>query len=269
MQRVDEFDTCELEIYFHEFDIPIEQGATSALISGKNKNAVEESASNECKGDFLEIQSRRFCGNGWMNKMETIPFPPEQTELSFRFRSDQRGSGRGFWIEVRRKPNSCHGRLPPIKKCEKRFSEMKFAMTSPQFPATYANNINCAYFVRKATPDVCGLEMRFSHFDIEPVNGCFYDFFEIEGEKLCGTMRSNTIKRLKFAPEIDQKQFNFHSDKQVGRTGFKIEVVQLTSCDSIFDEQDENDLMNNAKLEQLPAPPSCSVCTSDKGKFHL
>lgn len=192
-----------------------------------------------------------------MNKMETIPFAPEQTELSFRFRSDHRGSGRGFWLEVRRKLGSCYGRTPPIKKCEKRFSEMKFAMTSPQFPSTYANNINCVYFVRKATPDVCGLEMHFTHFDVEPVNGCYYDFFEVEGEKLCGTMRSNTIKRLKFAPEIDQKQFNFHTDKQVGRTGFKIEVIQLTNCDSIFDEQDENELLNNAKLEQLPPPPSC------------
>lgn len=135
-------------------------------------------------------------------------------------------------------------------------------MTSPQFPSTYSNNINCAYFVRKATPDVCGLEMHFKHFDVEMVNGCYYDFLEIENEKLCGTMQSNTIKRLKFASEIDQKQFNFHSDKQVGRTGFKIEVTQLTNCDSIFDEQDE--IINNAKLELLPPPPSCSVCTSDK-----
>ena len=106
--------------------------------------------------------------------------------------------------------------------------------------------------------------MKFSHFDIEPVNGCIYDYFEVEGEKLCGTMRSNTIKRLKFALDIDQKQFNFHTDKQVGRTGFKIEVVQLTNCDSFFDGQDENELLNNAKLEQLPPPPSCSVCTSEK-----
>lgn len=103
VQRVDEFETCALEIYFHEFDVPIEPGSTSSLVSGNKNNIIEESASNECKGDYLEIQSRRFCGNGWMNKMEIIPFAPEQTELSFKFKSDHKGSGRGFWLEVRRK----------------------------------------------------------------------------------------------------------------------------------------------------------------------
>ena len=103
MQRVDEFETCALEIYFHEFDVPIEPQSASPLVTNNKNSIIEETASNECKGDYLEIQGRRYCGNGWTNKMETIPFAPEQTELSFKFRSDQRGSGKGFFLEVRRK----------------------------------------------------------------------------------------------------------------------------------------------------------------------
>lgn len=226
-------DVCELELIFHDFDIPV------------SSIGAARPASFDCKEDYLEVQGRRFCGSGWRDKMEIISFPVEQKELTFYFISNERVNGRGFWLEVRRRPDSCFDRST-LKSCEERFSDEDFFITSPRYPDTYPNNADCTYFIRKYSPQVCALELTFMTFDIESVNGCFYDYLEIEGQKVCGNYLTNTKRTIDFRG--DQKSFVFHSDKQVTRGGFNIKVTQVTDCHS-------NVL--------LPPPPSCNICTKE------
>lgn len=226
-------DVCELELIFHDFDIPV------------SSIGAARPASFDCKEDYLEVQGRRFCGSGWRDKMEVISFPLEQKELTFHFISNERVNGRGFWLEVRRRPDSCFDRST-LKSCEERFSDEDFFITSPRFPEAYPNNADCTYFIRKYSTAVCALELTFLTFDIESVNGCFYDYLEIEGQKVCGNYLTNTKRTIDFRG--DQKSFLFHTDKQVTRGGFNIKVTQVTDCHS-------NVL--------LPPPPSCNICTKE------
>ena len=235
IQRIyDNADVCELELMFHDFDVPI-----SSAIGGSG------SSSSDCREDYLQVSGRRYCGSGWRDKIETIPFPLNEREINFRFVSNERASGRGFFVEVRRKPASCYDRSG-VKSCEERHNEEEFVITSPKFPDAYPGNADCSYFVRKSSPSVCALELYFMQFDIESVSGCYYDYLEIDGQKLCGTYLQETRKIIDFRG--DQKILTFHSDKQVNRNGFRVGIKQMTDCHS-------NVL--------LPAPPSCNVCARD------
>ncbi|KAI1305244.1 GATA-binding factor A [Halotydeus destructor] len=230
-------DVCELELVFHDFDVPITSGDSEG----------EEVASNSCTGDYLEVHGRRFCGPGWRDRTEIVPFPAEHREVTFYFRSNERTSGKGFWVEVRRRPASCFGRNA-IKVCEERISEPEAMLASPRFPGDYPNNADCSYYIRKHTSQVCALEMTFLHFDVEPVNGCFYDYLELDGQKLCGSFLTGTKKVIPF--DTDQKVVTFHTDKQVARTGFHIVLRQVDQCEP-------------GDRLLLPAPPSCNICSSD------
>lgn len=226
-------DVCELELIFHDFDIPV------------SSIGAARPASFDCKEDYLEVQGRRFCGSGWRDKMEVISFPLEQRELIFHFISNERVNGRGFWLEVRRRADSCFDRST-VKMCEERYNEEDFIISSPKFPLNYPNNADCTYTITKSSPQVCALELTFMKFDIESVNGCYYDYLEIEGQKICGSYLTNTKRTIDFRGE--QKSLIFHTDKQVTRGGFNIKVTQVTDCHS-------NVL--------LPPPPSCNICTKE------
>ncbi|RWS13407.1 cubilin-like protein [Dinothrombium tinctorium] len=235
VQRLDDSDVCELELIFHDFDVPV----TGEKDGEKTKEITD------CHEDYLEVYGRKFCGTSWKGKTEIVPFPATQKEVKFIFRSDAEKSGRGFWVEVRRKPGTCYGKKP-VHICEERFSDNEFYISSPRFPSEYPSNSECSYYIRKHTNDVCGLELTFLHFDLEAVNGCFYDHLDIGGQKFCGMLQPNTIKIVPF--DEDQKVINFHSDNQISKSGFQIHVRQMTQC---------------RVSGKLPPPPSCNVCTSD------
>ena len=242
VMRVDDSDVCEVELYFHDFDIPISSLPSTAFQSTKNNKQ------NDCHEDYFEVNDRKYCGSGWKHHSEILSFPSTQRELVFRFVSNEKSNGRGFWAEVRRKPNTCYGtrlKTQASEMCEERFSALEFEILSPHFPDNYPLNSDCTYHIKRANEDVCALELLFFKFDTEFSEGCAYDYLEIDGQKFCGMIPDSAQNIFKF--ESDEKLISFQSDSQVSKSGFHIHVKQITDC----------------RPPSLPAPPSCNVCTSE------
>lgn len=241
VQRGKGDDVCQLDLIFHDFDVPV----TSVAGVGPKIGGI-----NECHEDYLQVGNKRYCGSEWRDRTEIIPFPMGQKEVTFYFVSNERVSGRGFWVEVRKRPGTCYTKKM-MKGCEERYSDPEFYITSPQFPSGYPNNAECTYYIRRSDQSVCGLEIKFLHFDLEPVsnggNECLFDYVQIDGEKFCGTMTPQTVKQFKFIE--DQKVIVFHSDKQVPRSGFHMLVRQLKQC---------------SQGPSLPPPPTCNICTNER-----
>jgi hypothetical protein len=82
VQRVDEFDTCELELTFHDFELPNLSDDSNAVIQ-----QVQEGDPNSvnCTQDYLEVSGQRFCGSYWAGKQQTVAFPADLKELTFRY----------------------------------------------------------------------------------------------------------------------------------------------------------------------------------------
>ncbi|XP_022251869.1 cubilin-like, partial [Limulus polyphemus] len=173
IKRVD--DSCELEVIFHDFDLTSYDTGT-------------------CTEDYLLVDDRRFCGNSWRGKSTTINFPRQLKELTFYFHSNNVISGGGFWIEVKRKPGTCTGvsaRL--LSSCDLTFFEENFFLRSPNYPDNYPTFTVCHYEVRRVDNDICGLEMKFLKFDIEPSDSCVYDYLKVDEKKLCGVITSEAV----------------------------------------------------------------------------
>lgn len=165
--------------------------------------------------------------------------------MTTRFITNRHTSGRGFWIEVTRKLGTCKGE-PPRRGCDRQSNESSFTLTSPKHPNSYPPNADCVYTIERSSPDVCALRLRFDHFDLESVSGCFYDHLQLSAsEKLCGRLAGGSERIIPFASHERSKQWRFHSDGQVGRSGFRLSIHQETKC-------------------ELPPPPSCAVCTSER-----
>ena len=236
ISRIDLDETCQVELHFHDFDVPV----NSSPFPLTNDQL-------ECNEDYLEVGNRRFCGSNWRHKTEIIDFPKEQRELVFKFVSNSKLNGRGFWAEVKRRRGSCYGKRlkpQPVKTCEERFSEVEFELKSTNFPNYYPKNSDCTYFIRKVNRKICGLQLTFHKFDIESSEKCIYDYLEIDGQRLCGLLPDGNQKIVPF--NSDQKVIIFQSDGKISRKGFHVNVRQISDCE-----------------DALPAPPSCNVCTNE------
>lgn len=75
------------------------------------------------------------------------------------------------------------------------FSEEEFSLRSPGFPHDYPHGTRCEYLVRKYSPEVCGLEMKFAHFDLEKGPGCSYDYLDIGHKALCGQLPTGFTRK--------------------------------------------------------------------------
>ena len=241
--RANDLNVCEVEIYFHEFDVSV-----TSLPSTDYQLTKTDGKYINCREDYLEVNDRRFCGNGWKHHSEILSFPANQKELVFRFVSNEKTNGKGFWAEVRRRPNTCFGKrlkTQPSEVCEEHYSYIEFEIKSPRFPDNYPLNADCTYYIKKFNEDVCGLELLFFKFDTELSEGCAYDYLEVDGQRFCGYLPDTTQNIFKF--ESDQKVLSFQTDSQVSKSGFHIHAKQMADC----------------RPQSLPAPPSCNVCTSE------
>ncbi|KAH9359952.1 hypothetical protein HPB48_022515 [Haemaphysalis longicornis] len=165
---------CSLQLRFLDFDL-------------------EESPG--CRNDFLAVGQKRFCGRRrYRGHTEIVDFPKDRDEVTFHFQTNPVVSGKGFWIEVARRPGFCDTRKNVIGPCEERHSQEEFQLWSPGFPEPYASNQKCWYYIRRATDAVCGLELTFLHFDLEQSDGCVYDYLDVDGQKLCGSISQGAVR---------------------------------------------------------------------------
>ncbi|XP_064459056.1 cubilin-like [Ornithodoros turicata] len=215
--------TCALEIIFHDFDLQDTPG---------------------CRADYFKVEGIRFCGQEPRAHREIVEFPKGSDEMSFLFKTDGSKAGRGFWIEIIRRPGNCEPRKNVIGACEERHAEEEFFIWSPNYPQPYGANQKCWYYVRRANERVCGLELTFLSFDLEASDGCVYDYLDVDGQRLCGLITPGAVRVFMFT--ADQLLIHFSSDSQSHRQGFHIRAKQVTTC-----------YPGNA----LPPPPLCDVCT--------
>lgn len=86
VQRVDEFDTCELELTFHDFELPNPTDDSNSImqhVQQYKEGAIGPGVVN-CTQDYLEVGGQKFCGTYWAGKQYTVAFPAELKELTFR-----------------------------------------------------------------------------------------------------------------------------------------------------------------------------------------
>lgn len=116
--------------------------------------------------------------------------------------------------------------------CEIRHQELEFEIKSANYPKNYSNNLDCIHYVIRKSDDICGLELKFIHFDIEESEGCAYDFFEIDGENFCGRLPNGSRNIFHFDTAV--KTIAFQSDSQINGPGFHIKIRQVNDCRNAF-----------------------------------
>ena len=116
--------------------------------------------------------------------------------------------------------------------CQIRHNELEFEIKSKNYPRNYSNNLDCIHYIQRYSNNICGLELKFIHFDIEESEGCAYDFFEIDGENFCGHLPNGSRNIFHFDQAI--KSISFQTDSQVNGPGFHIKIRQLDDCRNAF-----------------------------------
>ncbi|GAB6025011.1 hypothetical protein CHUAL_010122 [Chamberlinius hualienensis] len=220
---------CSVELEFVDFDV--EEGVYSENYLYKN-----------CQKDSFLMEGRKYCGNTLDGKKVVIEFG-QNKEIPLIFVSqDSRGSHRGFDIRYNQLPCSTPAPPPPVlvplivspepkPTCHYEYSSWDITIQSANFLyGSYPVNHDCMYIIKRASNDVCELEVTFSKFDLEYDRLCRGDYLEVNGGKLCGPLPDGTTRRLKFyGSEIVLK---FHSDDTVAGAGFSIRVQQKSDCSS-------------------------------------
>ena len=225
-------DVCEVEITFEDFDI--------------------EDSRPACLNDYLEFGlGDRICGSLIDGFKHKIAFLPGQPSLRITFKSNGKKNRKGFMGKIRQIDNSCASfRTSSLEasssnihdtwgahvgSCDQLITSYSGSIQSPGFPRPYTPNTVCAYTIKRASSDVCKIELNFRSLDIRGIdmNDCI-DFIELpDRRKVCGMRQQQTIV-LEFSKFSDYMVFMFRSASGAATAaGFDIDVRQIPgSCGS-------------------------------------
>ncbi|XP_022253677.1 cubilin-like, partial [Limulus polyphemus] len=198
---------CRLEIYFSKFD-------------------VGQGESEGCDGDYLQIHGSRYCGilDG---QTVHVPFPKNENEIDFPFRTDGTAQKSGFRLEVKQLSHGCDEERS-TKDCDITFTKETFQIISPGYTnRSYPSNIDCKYTVKKSTFDVCAIEIKFNAFRLEESEDCTKDYLQIGDEKLCGKLPYDSLHTYQFP--ADELLLALHTDTYANYAGFFLTGRQV-SC---------------------------------------
>ncbi|XP_063974649.1 uncharacterized protein LOC135161208 [Diachasmimorpha longicaudata] len=116
-----------------------------------------------------------------------------------------------------------------IGPCGGDYSGHEYSITSPNYPQSYPENVECVYVLRGSPRAECNpmFNLHFLDFSLRPSENCREDFVEIAGRSLfCGSVGG--IRRY---PGMDNSlKIRFHSGKRGNGNdgkGFKIAVTTL------------------------------------------
>ena len=152
--------------------------------------------------------------------------------------------------------------------CQQVHSAAVFDLESPNYPHYYLPGLACAYHIRKRSPAVCQLELRFVDFDIEPSVGCSEDYLLIDGVQYCNRQRPSTSMVLPF---LDlEKRLLFRSSELRTRKGFLLQARQI-DCSLPKVHLPGGNVVQTAagifppeKFIFLPSLPSiCEICVTE------
>lgn len=136
----------------------------------------------------------------------------------------------------------------------------QFEIRSPSYPRSYPSNVECIYYIKKSSPQICRIEATYHEFILEKPDStglCKYDYLDFNGIRMCGTLNKGDL-RLYYFPENEFK-LKFYADDQMNQDGkFRISLRQLdchansllSSVDSSNININGNSNNNNNKLGQ-------------------
>ncbi|XP_055945205.1 cubilin-like isoform X1 [Argiope bruennichi] len=217
---------CNLELTFERFELP---------------------DSRHCYASHLRIDADRLCGSITPYTIRLYDF--HTSEKLIHFSADHVLPGAGFLIKGRQVP--CGGvppsalmpmtpvidpgrspaqPLPSSIRCDQSFGLEEFTIYSPNHPLPYPVEVHCRYVIIRSSSDICGLEVTFVSFDIEDYYQCQKDYLDIDGERLCGVLPSNSVRNYIFHPADRTKVMVFKSDYSVTKPGFALRIRQSRIC---------------------------------------
>ncbi|XP_013788246.1 cubilin-like [Limulus polyphemus] len=223
--------------------------------------------STNCQFDYLSVDNEKLCGH--LPRNTTRNYKLSSSEKHIYFRSDERVRGQGFIIKGRQVVCPGHSagpssrppfELPGLReRCDEEFYSEDFVLRSPNYPQNYPNDVTCRYLIHQYKPEVCALDVTVHSFDLEESRNCEYDYLDINDQRLCGQIPSNSFKIIPFQ-EKNFVQLLFHSDKATNRPGFSVRVQQVTQC--------QTHRLRPTWRPATPPPALCTYCQrQERGHF--
>ncbi|KAL1423537.1 hypothetical protein MTO96_020925 [Rhipicephalus appendiculatus] len=199
----------------------------------------------DCVADSLLIEStgERLCGFR-SSTSRVLYFPREADELRLVFTSDLTTTRKGFEIKVTQSDIGCTraplgpavGRpgggssSPTSSSTCGRLHYDGGVLESPRHPFAYPANLDCRYWIHRASPSVCRAQLTFGRFDVgvQRSGRCPSDYLEIQGTRYCGRRDGQTII-VDFPRGRNSIELKLHTDDVYERSGFRIDVKQISS----------------------------------------
>ncbi|XP_077542240.1 tolloid-like protein 1 isoform X2 [Haemaphysalis longicornis] len=198
----------------------------------------------DCAADALLIEStgERLCGFR-SSSSRVLHFPREADELRLVFTSDFTTTRKGFEIKITQSDIGCTraplgpavGRpggegVPAQPSSCGRLHYDGGVLESPRHPFAYPANLDCRYWIHRASPSVCRAQLTFGRFDVgvQRSGHCPADYLDIQGTRYCGRRDGQTII-VDFPRGRDSIELKLHTDGVYERPGFRIDVKQVSS----------------------------------------
>ncbi|XP_037559501.1 cubilin isoform X3 [Dermacentor silvarum] len=225
----------------------------------------------DCVADSLLIEStgERLCGFR-SSTSRVLYFPREADELRLVFTSDLTTTRKGFEIKVTQSDIGCTraplgpavgrpggGSSSPAQPSTcGRLHYDGGVLESPRHPFAYPANLDCRYWIHRASPSVCRAQLTFGRFDVgvQRSGRCPSDYLEIQGTRYCGRRDGQTII-VDFPRGRNSIELKLHTDDVYERSGFRIDVKQISSgCVASPLPGEDCDQVITAEMFQLMSP---------------
>ncbi|XP_065294374.1 cubilin-like isoform X4 [Dermacentor albipictus] len=225
----------------------------------------------DCVADSLLIEStgERLCGFR-SSTSRVLYFPREADELRLVFTSDLTTTRKGFEIKVTQSDIGCtraplgpavgrpgDGSSSPAQPSTcGRLHYDGGVLESPRHPFAYPANLDCRYWIHRASPSVCRAQLTFGRFDVgvQRSGRCPSDYLEIQGTRYCGRRDGQTII-VDFPRGRNSIELKLHTDGVYERSGFRIDVKQISSgCVASPLPGEDCDQVITAETFQLMSP---------------
>lgn len=189
-------------------------------------HVIDLQLEDDCSKDYLLIRNGRssqspvlgkFCGS------QTIApiFTSTSGTVSVIFHSDAYGTAPGFKITTNEVQRGCGGLI----------HTQRGNFTSPNFPKSYNNNVECVWIIEQIYGYLIQVEFL-GRFEVEQDGSCSKDYVQIDDmeednswklrNKFCGSTRPPTL-----ISKTNKLRVIFHSNEQIRGDGFNLKYTAV------------------------------------------